>query len=149
MKIARDVMESARTVKADVSVQELAKELLAEHVDGLCVVDDDGQLIGVVTSMDLIYQEKRLHLPTFFVLFDGVLPLESPRKALDELNKISGSTVADVMSPDPVVVAPDATLDHVASLMVEQHISVIPVVEGGALVGMVTKPGMLRAAFRA
>jgi CBS domain-containing protein len=141
-------MEGPRTVPPDMPVEQLAEMLLVERLDGVCVVEDQ-RLLGVVTSMDLIYQEKRLHLPTFFVLFDSVLPLESPKKALRELVKISGSTVADVMSTDAVTVNPDTPLDKVASVMVEQHISIVPVVDDGdRLIGVVTKPAMLRAAFQ-
>jgi len=147
LKTAGEIMEPATTVAPEQPVAQLAQLLLHEHLDGVCVIDEAGQLAGVVTSMDLIYQEKRLHLPTFFVLFDSVLPLENPKKAEEELHKIAGSTAAEVMTPKPVTVTQDTPLDRVASLMVERHLTVIPVTEDGELKGIVTKPAMIRAAF--
>jgi CBS domain-containing protein len=141
---ARSLMQPARTVSPELTVEEMARILLDEQLDGVCVVDDQS-LLGVVTSMDLIFQEKRLHLPTFLVLFEAVVPLGKP-KALKELSKITGSKVADVMTKDPVTVGPGAPLDRVATLMVEQHISIVPVVDAGRLLGVITKPAMLRAA---
>lgn len=149
MKTAADIMVEPHTVSPDVTVKDLARLLLEQHWDGACVVGDEGELVGVVTSMDLIYQEKRLHLPTFFVLFDSVLPLEDPRKAEHELQKIAGRTVADVMTDSPVTVDPETPLDRVASLMVERHITVLPVLSSdGRVLGVITKPAMLKAAFR-
>jgi CBS domain-containing protein len=147
MKMARDVMVPPIVVSAETRVKELAHVLLNEHLDGVCVVDEAEELLGVVTSMDLIYQEKRLHLPTFFVLFDSVVPLEDPRKTEHELQKIAGRTVREVMTSPAVTVTESTPLDKVASLMVEQHISVVPVVSERRVVGVVTKPGMLEAAF--
>lgn len=147
MKTAGDIMVQARELRPEASVKELAQVLLGEHLDGVCVVNQDGELLGIVTSMDLIFQEKRLHLPTFFVLFDAVLPLEDPRKAEHELQKIAGRTVQEVMTPAPVTVTTATPLDKVASLMVERHITVVPVLQDGRLVGVVTKPAMLRAAY--
>jgi len=149
MQTAGEVMQESRSVSPTLSVQELARLLLEERLDGVCVVAEDGALAGVVTSMDLIYQEKALHLPTFFVLLDGVLPLDSPWRAERELDKISGAQVADIMTTDPVFVRPETPLEEVATLMVERHISIVPVVADERLVGVVTKPAMLRAAFSA
>lgn len=147
MKTAAQVMEAPRTVSPNLAVKELAKLLVKERRNGVCVVDEEGDLIGVVTSMDLIYQEKRPHLPTFFVLFDSVLPLDDPRKTEEELHKIAGAEVGDVMTDSPVTVEPDTPVDRIASLMVDRHITVLPVTDNGKLVGMVTKPGILRVVF--
>ena len=44
----------------------------------------------------------------------------------------------DVMTPNPITVAPDATLAEVWDLMREADIRHVPVVQAGALVGMVS-----------
>lgn len=38
-------------------------------------------------------------------------------------------------------------MSEVASLMVDKHVTIVPVVEGSTLVGMITKQALLRAAF--
>ena len=63
--------------------------------------------------------------------------------------KIAGADVGDVMTDSPVTVEPDTPIDQIASLMVDRHITVLPVTESGKLVGMVTKPGILRVVFGA
>ena len=71
------------------------------------------------------------------------------KRAHDELAKISGATVADVMTPNPITVRFDAGLDQVASMMVEQHLSLLPVVREGTLVGEITKTSVLKAVLDA
>jgi CBS domain-containing protein len=147
MKVARDVMDTnPLAVSPQTRVQDLAARLNQIHGDGACVVDA-GKLVGVVTTMDLLYKEKRLHLPTFFYLLDVVVPLENPFRTQREVEKITAATAADIMTPDPYTVPPDAPLDAVAARMIDDHLTLVPVVDGGRLVGVVTKPAMLREAF--
>lgn len=144
MKHAIDIMRpDPVTVESTLKVAELARLLLAEEVDGVCVVDD-GKLMGVVTAMDLIFQERKVHLPTFLAIMDAIIPLGSKRSQ-DELAKITGSTVAEIMSSPVRTVNYDAALEAVAELMVEAHVSVVPVLREGKLVGVIGKRDLLQA----
>lgn len=133
-------------VSPEMSVRDLAMSLIEGGFDGACVVDDD-RLVGVVTSMDLVFKEKKLHIPSFFTFLDVVIPLESMSSVKEELDKISGVTVREIMSTDPATIAPDATSSEAATTMVDHHYTILPVVEDGKLVGVVTKRGLVRAAY--
>jgi CBS domain-containing protein len=147
MRTAADVMNrDPITVRPDLPVQDLANLLLDGKNDGACVVED-GRLVGVVTTMDLIYREKRVHLPTFFWFLDAMIPLESPFRTQREVAKIAAATVRDLMTTTPIVAEPSTLVDAVASMMIDHHVSLVPVVDQGRLVGVVTKAGMLREAF--
>ena len=144
---AQDIMNAHPfVVSPDMSVQKLAKLLYEKHLDGACVVENS-ELLGVVTTMDLVFQEKALHIPTVVTLLDAVIPIESQSRTRKEIEKITGAWVRDIMTAAPVSVSPDATMEDVATLMVERHITMLPVVEDGKLMGTVTKPDILRAAF--
>ncbi len=144
---ASDIMDrTPPTVAPDVLVKDLARRLLDERLDGVCVVED-GQLAGVVTAMDLIFQEQPVHLPSFFVFLDALIPLENPRRAEHDLEKIAGARVADIMSTDVRTATPNTPAEELARMMVEHHLSIVPVVDGRRLAGVVDKRGMLRAAF--
>ena len=148
MQFAHEIMNrSPLTVTRDTSVAELARDLLAARSDGAVVVEGR-TVVGVVTAMDLVFQEKRVHLPTFIAFMDAVLPVGS-RRTETELAKITGSTVSEIMSAPAKTVAFDAPLDAVATLMVESHITVVPVTQDGLLVGVIEKPDVLRAVLAA
>lgn len=141
-------MVEALSVVPERSVRELAELLLREQSDGACVVKN-GRLVGVVTTMDLVFQEKRVHLPSILSFMDFAIPLEPPHRLREELDKISGTRVSEIMSGDPISVGPDAPMSEVATLMVEHNFTLVPVVEHGLLLGVVTKQALLRAAFHA
>jgi CBS domain-containing protein len=141
---ARDILIEALTVTPDCSVRDLAKLLLERGQDGACVVEN-GRLVGVVTTMDLVFQEKQVHLPSILSFMDFAIPLEPPSRLRAELDKIAGTTVAQIMTEEPVVTEPERPMSEVARTMVDRHLTIVPVVEHGVLVGMVTKQALLRA----
>lgn len=147
MQTAQDILDpNPLTVSPDTRVDDLARKLLEAGREGACVVDDAGRLIGVVTAMDLVFKEKRLHLPTLFTFMDVVIPL-GWKRAERELEKIAGITVGQIMTRDVVTVGPGAGLDEIATLMVDKHLTMLPVVDGDRLLGVVDKRAVLAAAF--
>ena len=51
---------------------------------------------------------------------------------------------ADVMTADVVTVSPDTTVPEIAALLIERHISAVPVLDGDRLVGIVSEGDLLR-----
>ena len=51
--------------------------------------------------------------------------------------------VANVMSKDPLTIAPDASVTDAARLMVEERIGALPVIENGKLIGIVTEGDLI------
>jgi len=65
MLTAKDIMtRNVTTVRATTTIEELARILMEHKISGVPVVDDNENLIGIVTENDLISQNKRLHIPT-------------------------------------------------------------------------------------
>lgn len=146
MRHASDVMETGPLeVSPEVGVHELARRMVEGDVDGACVVEG-GRLVGVVTSMDLVFQEKKVHLPTVIHFIEAVIPLDFLGRTERELEKITGGTVRDIMTREPYTAKPSTAIDEVATRMVEDHLSFVPVLEGGAIVGVITRRSMLKAA---
>ena len=145
---AADLMHAPRSVAADLSVEDLARILLSDSLDGVCVVDDAGRLSGVVTAMDLVFQEQSVHLPSFLVFLDALIPLGGDR-AEQEVRKIAGASVAEIMTTDVVTVRPGTPIAELAERMVRDHVTLLPVVDAaGDLVGVVDKRAILEAAFK-
>ena len=81
MLTAQDIMtREVITVREDATVRELATLFLARNISGAPVVDATGRVIGVVTESDLIFQNKKVHLPTAVAILDAFIFLESPGK---------------------------------------------------------------------
>jgi len=142
---AKDIMtREVITVSPDTEITEAAKLLLEHHFNGLPVVDEGGRLQGIICQEDLIVQQKKIPLPSFFTLLDGLIPLKSYKSLEKELEKISAATVAKAMTPDPVTVDPETGLEDIATLMVKHNTHTLPVLDQGKLVGIIGKEDVLR-----
>ncbi len=142
---AQDIMSrDVITVNENATVRELATLLLSRNISGAPVVDADGKVIGVVTESDLIFQNKKVHLPTAVAILDAFFFLERPEKMEKELKKIAGSKVGDICSHDLVSVGPETDLEELATLMAEKKIHTLPVLADGQLVGVIGKSDIIR-----
>jgi CBS domain-containing protein len=132
------------TVTPDTEITQAAKLLLENHFNGLPVVDESGKLIGIICQDDLIVQQKRLPLPSLFTFFDGLIPLTSYRSLEKEVAKIVATTVSQAMTLDPITIDPDASLEDIATLMVNNNVHTLPVLDRDRLVGVIGKEDVLR-----
>ena len=99
---AKDIMTvDVITAKPETTVEELARLLIEHKISGVPVVDDDNQLIGVVTENDLIKKNARFHIPTIIRLFDAYFLLNSG-KVEDEIRKMVAGTVDEICNKDIV-----------------------------------------------
>ena len=83
-------------------------------------------------------------MPSYFVILDAIIPLSSPRKLEEDVNRMTATTVEQAMSSDVRTVSPDATIEEIDSVMAEEKYYTLPVVEAGRLVGVVGKEDVLR-----
>lgn len=141
----RDIMTTdVVSVKRETTIRELAELFTTHRVGSVPVVDDSGNLIGIVTESDLIEQDRSLHIPTVISLFDWVIYLESEKKFEKELQKMTGQTVGDIYTDMVEVVTPDTLVSDVADLMSGKKLHALPVVEGKRLVGIVSRIDLIR-----
>jgi len=149
MLTAGDVMtRDVITVKKETTIRELA-ELFARHrISSAPVVDDNGNMIGIVTETDLIEQDKSLHIPTVISLFDWVIYLESDKKFEKELKKMTGQTVGEIYTQEVETVVPSTPISEVADIMSSSKIHAIPVVEDHKVVGIVARIDLIRTMIR-
>jgi CBS domain-containing protein len=108
----------AVTVRQDADFQKALALMQEKKLRRLPVVDDDGQLVGIIVERDLLVAAMRY--------------LQSRVE------------VGDVMTRNVVTVGPDADLNEVARTMLERKIGGLPVVEHGRLVGIITESDIFR-----
>ncbi len=141
----KDIMtREVITVTPDTEILKAARLLLEKRINGLPVVDEAGQLVGLLCQSDLVAQQKRIPLPSLFTLLEGFVPLTSMKRIDKEVEKIAAVTVSQAMTPDPVTVGPQTPIEEVAALMADKKYHTLPVIEDGQLVGIVGKEDVLR-----
>jgi CBS domain-containing protein len=144
-KVADVMTRDVITVTPETTLRELASILSEKHINGVPVVDDKGNVLGVVSESDLVNQNKPLHIPTVFVILDSVIPMENPWRLQKEFKRLAATTVGDIYSHPAVSIKPDTDLSEVARIMSERRLYTLPVIEGGKLVGVVGKADIIRS----
>ena len=145
MITAKDIMTTdVITISPETEIAQAAKLLLENRINGVPVVNEAGELVGILCQSDLIIQQKNIPIPSLFTLLDGFISLSSSKKLDREVEKIAAAKAADAMTADPVCVSPDTEIEKIAALMVEKSYHTLPVVDAGKLVGIVGKEDVLR-----
>jgi CBS domain-containing protein len=117
-KTAKDIMTTrVVTVKPSTPIADAARLLVRRKISGVPVVDekDKTKVVGILTEADL---------------------LAAPSGA---------KTVAEVMRKRVISVSPETPIDEIAAILVKRKIKRVPVLEGGKLVGIVSRIDVLRA----
>ncbi|MEH2512045.1 CBS domain-containing protein [Nitrobacteraceae bacterium AZCC 1564] len=130
------------TVTPQISIVDAAKTMLERHISGLPVVDDAGRLVGMVSEGDFIRRTEigtRKRRGLWFTLLFG-----AGQMAADFVQE-HGKTVADIMTPEPLTISEDTTLEEVVRLMERNHIKRLPVLRDSTVVGIVTRSNLLQA----
>lgn len=142
---ARDIMTpDPVTVTPETSIAAASKLMLERRFNGLPVVDEAGELKGILCQSDLVMQHKDIPVPSYFFLLDGYIPMQWPGKHEEEVQRMLAVTVGEAMTNNPRAVTPDTPVTELASLMVNKNFHTLPVVDKGKLVGVVGKEDMLR-----
>ena len=135
----RDVMTTkVISVKQDTPFTEIATALHQYRVSAFPVVDEAGQVIGVVSESDLLPK---------LTLGGGEDPMPGMISGilhLHQLEKARAITAADLMNSPAAVASPDDTVEQAAKLMYLRRFKRLPVVDtDGHLIGIVSRADVL------
>lgn len=113
--------ENVEALREDDSLQTAAERLAQHDVGALPVCDERQQVRGIVTDRDIVVH--------------GLAQGKDPRK----------TTVGEIVTPNPITVGPDESVQRVTEIMAEKQIRRVPVVEDGKLVGIISQADIAQA----
>lgn len=142
MKVREIMTRQVIAVAPDASILHAGELMLRHDISGLPVVDTAGNLLGIVTERDFLRppgirgDDKR---PRWLEVLTGKSAApETPERCCER-------KVSEVMTPNPVTVGENASLEEVVRLMEERDIKRVPVVRDSRLVGIVSRADLMRA----
>ncbi|KAL6759628.1 CBS domain-containing protein CBSX1, chloroplastic-like protein [Haematococcus lacustris] len=145
-----DIMKNTvlYTCAPDDSVDKALELIVAHKVSGLPVVNQEGQVVGVVSDFDLLalFSQGRTNAGPLFPKTEDTW--QAFREVKTILAKGTGKKVRDVMTCKPLTVKSTAHIDEATSLLLQKRIRRLPVVDdNGVLVGLVSRSGIVQAAL--
>lgn len=128
--LVRDLMTSkVFTLHPEATMARLYDLMDSKHIRHLPVVDEDGDLVGLVTHRDLLRS----------ALTDrSDLPMAIHRQVLETV------LVSEIMTTAVETIEPDQDIRDAVDLMMENKFGCLPVVEGERLVGILTEADFVR-----
>ncbi|MGE5146692.1 MAG: CBS domain-containing protein [Candidatus Eiseniibacteriota bacterium] len=139
---ARDIMtRSVVTVSPETTIRDIAQTLLERRISAVPVVDAQNRVVGVVSEGDLLHraETKTERHRSWWLEF-----VASAEDLADDYVKSHGLKAKDVMTWPVISTAPDASLAELATLLDRYRIKRVPVLDNGALVGIVSRADLLR-----
>lgn len=131
------------TAKATDTVRSVVAKMLSRHCGAIPVVDTEGKLLGLVAVRDVMiplypnygdYIHDNVHSRDFQEMEEGY-------------PEVMKKPVGDIMTKNPLTVAPHDPILQAASYMGLKHFRRIPVEENGKLVGMISMGDVNRGLF--
>ena len=142
MNVSDVMRRSFATIRPDASLLDAAHLLLETNQRGLPVIDSEGTLVGVISEGDFLHRVELDIVPPPGNWLEEILGIEEDTPAR---RRMRASVVREAMTPDPVFVDDEATLDDVMTLMDARHVAQLPVVCGSTVIGIISRVELLNA----
>ncbi len=127
----RDRMSTpAVTITPETMFHEALHLMHSKRFRLLPVVDESGQLVGIVAERDLVQPS----------------PSRTGAPSVWELNRLAKVPIREVMTKDVVTTPPDVPVEDVAQVMADNKVGGLPVIdEQERVIGMITETDIFKA----
>jgi CBS domain-containing protein len=131
------------------TIGDVARLLKQNNISGLPVVDE-GKVVGIVSEGDLLKllevpDRTGLWLPSPLEVFEvpirELINWEETKRMLDD---VGSKPVEEIMNKKVHTVSPEDSIEKASALITKHKINRLPVMEGGLMVGIVTRGDIIR-----
>lgn len=144
--LAKDIMiKKVITVSKDATLAELANLLMKNKISGVPVINEEKELVGIVSEADIIVKKSSLPLPLSFS-FAFLDKYESYTKSTKDFLNIR---VEEIMSVDLKTASEDVSVNKVVNIMINNNINRLPVLNSNnRLVGIITRADIMKSMIK-
>lgn len=126
-------------VTLDTPVAAVAKLLVDLRIAGVPVVENDN-IVGIITEADIITREADVDVPTPVPFLDAIFMADAGPDFDEEMRRVLAVNARDLMSSPVINIKSTATLTEVATLIIDQRVNPIPVLDENLnYVGLVSR----------
>ena len=146
----KDVMNSdVVSCKPDDEISSAAQLLKEHNISGLPVVAE-GKVVGIVTEADVLKllevpEHRGLWLPSPFEVIEiPIRELINWEDTKHMLTDIGTKPVKEIMESEVYTISADSSIEDASSMMVKHKVNRLPVLDGEALIGIITRGDIIR-----
>lgn len=131
------------TILSGTPYREVERMLREKNISGAPVVDEQGNVIGLVSEKDLF----RVLYPFYRSFYENPELYSDFEEREHKAGDVADHPVERFMSSKVWSIEPDIPLMRAGAIMLARGIHRMPVMESGKLVGIITRRGVYRAVF--
>lgn len=127
-------------VTPETPLVDVARLMIGEGISGVPVVDpENGELLGLITELEMIERQTKFELPSYSRLFDATFVI-AERDSEEKLSRILATTAGELMERTVYSIREDANIEEVATLMYERRVNPVPVISfDNQVIGIVSR----------
>ena len=142
---AKDIMTTnVITINQNAPIPLIAKILVENSISGAPVVDNENNIVGMVSEGDLLRKETSPRLPSHINILGAFIYYNGVERYHDDLKKLMAEQAESLMTEDVITISPDTEIEEIGKLMLEHGIKRLPVVQDGKMVGLVSRRDMVK-----
>jgi acetoin utilization protein AcuB len=129
MLVGKRMTPNPITVRDDAPIDETLKLMREKKVRRLPVLNEKGDLVGIVAEKDILYAS----------------PSPATSLSIHEIHYlVSRIKVADIMKKNVITITDATPLEEAARVMADNQIGALPVLHDGKLVGIITETDLFK-----
>ncbi|MBA3045965.1 MAG: CBS domain-containing protein [Candidatus Thermoplasmatota archaeon] len=150
MKIEDIMTRKVITLNSSQTVAEAVDKLAENGISGAPVVDDDGQVVGILTESDILdaikTRSKRVEMvyPSLSSLSVAFVKKDDLKETLEAFAEIAETPISDIMQNDVIYADKNTDLTAVVEKMNSTGINRVPIMDSGKLVGIVSRADIIK-----
>ena len=147
MKVREIMTQPLVTARQDTKLDEIARLMLTHNIGCVPVVDEQGQLCGIVTEAD--FSAKEHGIPFSTLKLPQVFSQWMPKQGIERIYEAAKTmTVKEIMTADVRTLAEEDSVEEALTLMLRDDLHRLPVVRDGKPVGMLARHDLLKIMAR-
>lgn len=144
MKVHEVMDKNPITMLPNTQVQEIAGMLIEHRITCIPVVDENNALQGIVSEGDLLYKKARPNAPHYVNLLGASIFYGGLSAYNANFKKILALEAKDLMTKDVIVAYEEEDVEDVATVMLERHLKMVPVVKEDKVVGVLSRSDIMK-----
>ena len=140
--LVKDILRtSVSTIRQEATLREVVTLLSTACISGLPVLNDDGDMVGIITEHDVI----KAILPTYEDILSTDIGLLSPNMLETRFYEVQGTPISSIMTKNVVILEENDSILKAATTMILKKVKLLPVLKDRKPVGVVNRIDIVQA----